>query len=198
MAFVTNLSAVARTLGDFLPPLLHSAPTDGNGGCGSGTQGSHGRGGRGSQLGGRRARSHSRGPQVPPPQARATPPPVAEQATTWAARCSGSRAWSPRTLQYFAPELRDGVKVVVCPQEEITKAAANWDGILMDYFIGLQPYIPTLANYFKKIWLIKGELQVLSRGNGFLLFKFSDDADKRETLEGGPWFIKGKPLVLRP
>ena len=66
----------------------------------------------------------------------------------------------------------------------------------MGYFVGLKLYVPALAWYHKQIWLIKGDLQVLSRGNGFLLFKFSDDNDKQRALEEGPWFVRGKPLVL--
>ena len=38
---------------------------------------------------------------------------------------------------------------------------------------------------------------MLSRGNGFLLFKFSDDGDKKRALEEGPWFVRGKPMVLK-
>ena len=59
----------------------------------------------------------------------------------------------------------------------------------MGYFIGLKPYVSALAGYFKRLRMIKWELQVLSRGNGFLLFKFYDDDDKKHTLEEGPWFI---------
>ena len=46
--------------------------------------------------------------------------------------------------------------------------------------------------------MVRGELQVLSHGNGFLLFKFSEDDDKQRALEEGPWFVRGKPLVLCP
>ena len=67
----------------------------------------------------------------------------------------------------------------------------------MGYFVGLKPYVPVLASYFKRLWMLKGDLQVLSRGNGFLLFKFSDDGDKKRALEEGPWFVHGKPMVLK-
>ena len=66
----------------------------------------------------------------------------------------------------------------MCPLEEVAKAAKNWDRVLMGYFVGLKPYVSALARYFKKLWMVKGDLQVLSRGNGFLLFKFSKDTDK--------------------
>ena len=66
----------------------------------------------------------------------------------------------------------------------------------MGYFVDLKPYVPALARYFKQLWRTKGDLQVLSRGNGFHLFKFSDDGDKQRALEDGPWFVRGKPLVL--
>ena len=54
------------------------------------------------------------------------------------------------------------MKVVVCPQEQVARAAANWYCVLMGYFIRLRPFVPALTNYFKKIWMVKGELQVLS------------------------------------
>lgn len=81
---------------------------------------------------------------------------------------------------------------------EVAKAAANWERVLMRYFVGLRPYVPALARYFKKLLMLKGDLQVLSRGNGFLLFKFTKDTDKQRALEDGPWFVHGMPLVLRP
>ena len=81
-------------------------------------------------------------------------------------------------------------------QKEIAKAAANWDRVLMGYFVGLKPYVPALAGHFMHLWMIKGDLQVLSWGNGFLLFKFTDGGDKQRALEEGPWFVHGKPLVL--
>ena len=87
--------------------------------------------------------------------------------------------------------------MAVCLPEEVVSAAKNWERVLMGYFVGLKPYVPALARYFKTLWLVKGELQVLSRGNGFLLFKISDDSDKQRALEEGSWFVWGKPLVLR-
>ena len=107
------------------------------------------------------------------------------------------KSWSPRALQYFALELKDGVKVAVYLTEEVAKVAANSDQVLMGYFIRLRPYVSALAAYFMKIWMVKGDLQVLSRGNGFLLFKFSEDEDKCEALEGEPRFVRGKALVDR-
>lgn len=141
------------------------------------------------------ARSHSR---RAPGNRTSTTVLVAEQPASWAKRCSISKAWSPCALTYFAPVIKDGVKVVVCPPEEVAKAATNWERVLMGYFVGFKPYVPALARYFKRLWMIKGDLQVLSMGNGFLLFKFSNDGDKKRALEEGPWFVRGKPLVLRP
>ena len=53
---------------------------------------------------------------------------------------------------FFTPVIKDGVKVAVCSKEEVNKTAASWERVLIGYFIGLRPYIPTLAAYFKKIW----------------------------------------------
>lgn len=90
----------------------------------------------------------------------------------------------------------------MCPPEEVAKAAKNWNRVLLRYFVGLKPYVPALASYFKQLCMVKGELQVLSRGNGSLLFKFSEDDDKQRALEEGLWFVSGQtagspPLVDR-
>ena len=87
--------------------------------------------------------------------------------------------------------------MVVCLPEEVVSAAKNWECLLMGYFVGLKPYVLALARYFKNLWMVKGELHVRSLGNGFLLFKLSDDSDKQWALEEGSWFVRGKPLVLR-
>ena len=122
---------------------------------------------------------------------------MASQPVSWAERCSASKTWSPRALSYFTPVVKDGRKVAICLPEEVAQAAAIWEKVLMGYFVGLKPYVPALAGYFKKVWMIKGTLQVLPQGNGFLLFKFSDDEDKCQALEDGLWFVQGKPLVLQ-
>ena len=81
-------------------------------------------------------------------------------------------------LDSLSPVVKDSVKVAMCPPEEVASAAKNWEKVLIGYFVGLKPYVPALARYFKGLWMVKGELQVLSRGNGFLLFKFIEDSDK--------------------
>ena len=52
--------------------------------------------------------------------------------------------------------------MVVCLPEEVVSAAKNWECLLMGYFVGLKPYVLALARYFKNLWMVKGELQVLS------------------------------------
>ena len=135
---------------------------------------------------------------VPVPESR-LPAPVAEKPAAWVEQCSSSssKQWSPRALTFYEPTLKDGAKVVVCLSEEVAHVAKNWDNVLMGYFISLKPYVPALAKFFKHLWMVKGELQVLSRGNGFPLFKFTEASDKLQALEDGPWFVQGKPLVLR-
>ena len=132
----------------------------------------HSRGGGGH--GSRRSRSHPRRAPIKVPLV----DPVAVQLASWAERCSSSKAWSPRALSFFEPAVKVGVKVAACPPEEVASAAKNWEKVLMGYFVGLKPYVPALARYFKGLWMVKGELQVLSQGNGFLLFKFTEDSNK--------------------
>ena len=162
-----NSLSPKRTLGDFLRPDLREASSDAEvapppltdrhflslgGGCGgAATRGRAGRWNRGHQSRCRRLDGfHPRRDNSKPS---ATTVPVADQPTSWADRCSSTKvkAWSPRALTYFAPTLKNGIKVAVCPLAEVAKAAANWDRVLMGYFLGLKPYVLALARYLKLI-----------------------------------------------
>ena len=161
-----------RTLGDFLPEALQEAGGDRDSapplndnhfprlGGGRGGTGSHGQGDRRQ----RSHRSRSRRPETRTHRSRSrvhkppTSASVAEKPATWAERCTTSKTkeWSPRALSFFELAIKNGVKIAVCPPEEMAKAMAYWDRVLMGYFVGLKPFVPMLARYFKQLWRTKG------------------------------------------
>lgn len=91
-------------------------------------------------------------------------------------------------------EVSDGM--VVYPQEFADEIAVGWANTLAGYIIDFKPHFPTLENHFRNIWNPKGSLNVISRGGGCFVIKFSED-DLKYTMEGGPWFVKGKPVLLK-
>ena len=146
--------------GTVLPPANYSHFPSLGGVCG-GTVG-RGRGGRGlgphcssscrPRTRAHRSRSRGHEPSITTP--------VVEKAASWAEIwCSSKdKAWSPRALNFFKPVLKNVVKIAICPPEEMAKAAAHWDRVLMGYFVGLIPFVPALARYFKQLWRTKGDM----------------------------------------
>ncbi|WOL09486.1 hypothetical protein Cni_G18239 [Canna indica] len=49
-----------------------------------------------------------------------------------------------------------------------------------------------------KVWRIKGELRTVDLAASFFCFKFSNSGDYEMALSGGPWFMRGQALLLKP
>ena len=54
----------------------------------------------------------------------------------------------------------------------------------------------TIFNAISGFWKINGIVKIESVGNNKFLFQFSDLADRRKVLGGGPWLIEKQLLVL--
>lgn len=102
-----------------------------------------------------------------------------------------------QTLSYVPPVSIDGKRCGVVSEKGVKAAVARWDRVLVGYVIGAHPQAAGLARYVKWLWQLKGFIEVQHRGNGFFLFKFSNEAELCKVLEGGPWFICARPLVLQ-
>ena len=47
------------------------------------------------------------------------------------------------------------------------------------------------------MWRKMGLYDILATDSGHFFFKFNSDAECEVILEGGPWYIAGKPIILR-
>lgn len=104
---------------------------------------------------------------------------------------------NPQSLSYVPPVNIDGKLCGVVSEKGVRTAVARWDRVLVGYVIGARPQAAGLAKYVKWLWQLKGFIEVQHRGNGFFLFKFSNESELCKVLEGGPWFICARPLVLQ-
>lgn len=68
---------------------------------------------------------------------------------------------------------------------------------MVGYVIGKQPYYPHLKAFASRIWKPKDRLDILTRDNGFFMFKFFSKDDMDRVLSGGPYMFDGCPLVLK-
>lgn len=67
----------------------------------------------------------------------------------------------------------------------------------MGYVLGKRPYYFHLKAFVSRLWKPKGNLDIFTRDNGFVMFNFLMIEDMKHVLEGGPYLVDGRPLVLK-
>ncbi|GAB2278641.1 hypothetical protein Dimus_013318 [Dionaea muscipula] len=104
------------------------------------------------------------------------------------------------------PDRRADVELSYCPPADggnfITMAesdrdAERWGSCLVGYF--LQGSLPFgyVRSTVSRLWMKSGLIEVNSLDDGFYVFRFADSLSRDAVLEGGPWFVGGKPFLLR-
>lgn len=88
-------------------------------------------------------------------------------------------------------------KVAKIDEGDLLQAEMQWTNTLVGYALGEQLYYHHLKAFVLRSWNPKGSLDVLTRDNGFFMFKFSMKEDMTGVLEGGPYMFEGRPLVLK-
>ncbi|KAK1313255.1 hypothetical protein QJS10_CPA06g01029 [Acorus calamus] len=70
------------------------------------------------------------------------------------------------------------------PPKPLHRRSAEEDGDLCVAFI-------------KRLWKIKGDIQLSLQGNGFFMVQFDLQEDVQRVLKGGPWTMDNRPFVLQ-
>ncbi|KAK1312147.1 hypothetical protein QJS10_CPA07g00501 [Acorus calamus] len=55
----------------------------------------------------------------------------------------------------------------------------------------------TFVDFLHRTWKPKGSTDILMREGRFFIAKFSHDDDMQVVMEGGPWLMSGRPIVLQ-
>jgi hypothetical protein len=81
------------------------------------------------------------------------------------------------------------------PEEVKNEGIKFWSDHLVGFFLdGSLSYL-TVTNHLKRIWKLKGEVDIKSDNENFY-FKFSNEQDKMLILQSDPIFIKGKMFII--
>lgn len=100
-------------------------------------------------------------------------------------------------LEYFEPILSKEKVKVKPPPVIATYGAAQWESTLVGYFMDGKLPFNVVNNIAKRLWDSKGLVKTLTGANGFYFFKFYSATQCEEILEGGPWHMAGRPIVLK-
>jgi hypothetical protein len=101
------------------------------------------------------------------------------------------------TIQYFNPIIVNDRKTAVIEEEELRSAEKMWSNSILIYLVGKRPYYMFFKAYIKRVWLPKGKFEVYARDNGFYLVQFELAEDCNKILEGGPWMMDGKFIIMK-
>ncbi|KAF9602620.1 hypothetical protein IFM89_030508 [Coptis chinensis] len=93
------------------------------------------------------------------------------------------------------PSFDEGAAVV--PQDIIDEGIAEWEEVLIRYFLDKRMSFPIVKNALEKAWKLKGSMDITTYRDLFYI-SFSASEDKQAVLEGGPIFIAGKIFVVMP
>ncbi|XP_043697145.1 uncharacterized protein LOC122647916 [Telopea speciosissima] len=101
-------------------------------------------------------------------------------------------------LSFIEPVCIDGMRVAQCSSAMLKAELSKWKNTLLGHFIGRRPSFTYVKEVLLKQWSISGHVDVNLLESGFFVFRFNLEEDKVKVLEGGPWTVQRRPLILRP
>jgi hypothetical protein len=70
-----------------------------------------------------------------------------------------------------------------------------WQFCLIDYILGKFPGFSTLSKFINNSWKHKANFTM--HDSSWLIFAFSSELEMLDILCGGPYFVFGRPLILK-
>lgn len=93
--------------------------------------------------------------------------------------------------------MKNGNKAVQVPKSVLDKGSTLWDDCLIGQFFGASPKLAVIQATVDKLWGRAGYVEVIPLTDEGFMFRFTDLGTKNWVLEGGPWFIANRPLLLQ-
>lgn len=116
---------------------------------------------------------------------------------SWARSCQ-ERPSEPIDIAHTKPK-SGSVKISIPFDKDIRQEGeALWRGWIVGYSIEQKLPYTLVNNSAERLWGKYGLVDVLTKDNGFFLFKFNNAKGSEFVLDGGPWHMGGKFIVVRP
>ncbi|KAJ6739790.1 hypothetical protein OIU79_000026, partial [Salix purpurea] len=114
--------------------------------------------------------------------------------SSWADKVKVTNADTRYSLEPM-PRLPVGQQLVI--PEEVMDGVDKWMRCLVGFFPGSKMPYHAINNMAMRVWRAKGLESVATTANGFILFRFKNQANLQGVLEQGPWLFGGKHLILQ-
>uniref|UniRef100_M1DNN1 Endonuclease/exonuclease/phosphatase n=1 Tax=Solanum tuberosum TaxID=4113 RepID=M1DNN1_SOLTU len=101
------------------------------------------------------------------------------------------------TLNFIAPMLQNGEKVVKLCKEEVELETQKWKHALILYVVGVTPTIASLERYITAQWNYITKPTVYYHNDGYFLVRFASLDDRDEVLYSRPHMLNNRPIIAK-
>ena len=91
---------------------------------------------------------------------------------------------------------RQARKLIV-PSTITAQGGREWHNTLVGFFLDRKLPYSLMVRATAKFWEYAGLVDTLASDQGIFYFKFDSCSSLDAVLEGGPWYIAGRPIILR-
>ena len=89
------------------------------------------------------------------------------------------------------------VRKLVVPSTITAQGGREWHNTLVGFFLDRKLPYSFVVRATTKLWENAGLVDILASDQGTFYFKFDTRSSLDAVLEGGPWYIAGRPIILR-
>lgn len=101
------------------------------------------------------------------------------------------------TLSFVSPDIQDGNCVPKVGVEEVQRLTEVWDRALAFYIIGASPSMDGVVRFTNAAWKGIEKPKVQAHVDGYFVVLFQNSLDRDNILQGGPYMMGGKPILLK-
>ena len=108
-----------------------------------------------------------------------------------------TRPKSCSSLAFYNPSKVDGKLTINPPPEAVAEGMSIWEGSLVGQFLDKRLPLHVVRSFVERLWG-KHELpEIFITDNGLYIFRFKDIVARDWVLENGPWYMAGRPIIIR-
>ncbi|XP_070021154.1 uncharacterized protein [Nicotiana sylvestris] len=102
-------------------------------------------------------------------------------------------------LEYYPPPqiIKDGVKMVRLNQIEVKEQIQKWQASLIGYVWGGNPSFKDMFKFVYGVWNFVATPTVFLHDDGYFVFKFESEDDKKLVIQKGPYTFNNRPMIMK-
>lgn len=117
---------------------------------------------------------------------------------TWASVVAGNKfASKGMNLNYVAPTIKDGQKVIQLELEDIEERNIKWGLAIILYVIEYSPLIGAVERFLTSQWKLSTKPEIYYHNEDYFVIRFSTMEEKNEVSFSGPHTINSRPVIMK-